>query len=63
MSPKQILTQALERIRNEHGVRVHTLNVEWLALGTITDPEKSAVHSLVINAALVDATEGVHASH
>ena len=63
MSPKEIMTEALERIQREHGVRVASMSVEWLSTATVTAPESAVVQSIAVSAYLVTPPEGRYAGH
>lgn len=41
-SIREILEEALNEIRREHGVSVHSVRVEWL--GTMVEPETAPVY-------------------
>ena len=63
MSPKQILSEAIDRIVKEHGVRIGTVSIEWMSTASIGAADAALISGIVVHAALVSTEADRNASH
>ena len=55
MSPEKIVREALERLRDEHGIVVSRLDASWMDCSTIAGKD-AALSSVAIDAKLIPPT-------